>query len=334
MATRIPTWLSGLLLPLGLCYGAAMWVRALAFRIGLRRSYAPGVPVICVGNLTVGGTGKTPVVATVVSLLQAMGRRPMILSRGYKSKDGQSDEAMLLEKLTGAPVVVDPDRVDGAVAAIGRGADVLVMDDGFQHLRLRRDLDIVLIDATNPFGGGWCLPAGLLREPVSGLKRAGLVVITRGAQVAPAALAKLERSVRRRTSVPILFAHHAPKEFRSLTGETAPLDSLTAPAVAFCGLGNPDGFFATLEAVGVELAGTTHCADHAHYTPELMAQLEAVAAESGATSLVTTEKDGVKLDPAWFTMPLWQLAIEMQFSGSDATLRDALSAALGVEGEA
>lgn len=327
MSEHIPTWLSGLLLPAGLVYGEAMRLRRWAFRHGLRRSYAPGIPVVCVGNLTVGGTGKTPMVAYVVRQLQAMGRNPMILTRGYKSRDGKSDEAMLLEKLTGAEVIVNPDRVSGAAQAVGKGADVLVMDDGFQHVRLRRDLNVVLIDATDPFGGGWCLPAGLLREPLGALGDAGVVVITRSDQVRPEVCEAIERKVRRKTGAPILRASHAPSEFRNLTGTAAPLESLAGESLAaFCGLGNPAGFFATLETLDVELAATTHCPDHAQYTPELMAQLESLAIEAGATALVTTEKDGVKLQPEWFTIPLWQLAIEMQFAGGDAPLTAALTA--------
>ncbi len=326
MSQRIPTWLSGLFLPAGLVYGEAMRLRRWAFRCGLRRSYAPGIPVVCVGNLTVGGTGKTPMVAYVVRQLQAMGRTPMILTRGYKSTDGQSDEAMLLEALTGATVIVNPDRVSGAAEAVGKGADVLVMDDGFQHVRLRRDLNVVLIDATNPFGGGWCLPAGLLREPLGALRQAGVVVITRSDQVDAATCDAIEQKLRRKTAAPILRASHAPTEFRNLTGDSAPLDSLTnQPVAAFCGLGNPDGFFTTLGTLGVQLAATTHCPDHATYTPELMAQLESLAVEAGAGALVTTEKDGVKLRPEWFTIPLWQLAVEMQFAGGDAPLAAALA---------
>ena len=145
-------------------YAAAMRVRRDAYRRGVLASHAAGVPVICVGNVTTGGTGKTPMVAWVVRRLLENGFAPAILTRGYKSSAGQSDEAELLRRSLPAsvPIVVNGNRLAGAQAARQQGANVLVMDDGFQHHRLRRDLDIVLIDATNPFGFGRCLPRGLL----------------------------------------------------------------------------------------------------------------------------------------------------------------------------
>ncbi|RLG28969.1 tetraacyldisaccharide 4'-kinase, partial [Methanosarcinales archaeon] len=146
-------------------YAAAMRLRRWAYRKGVLSSRSARAGVICVGNITTGGTGKTPMVAWVVDRLAQAGKTPAILTRGYRSAEGGSDEAALLKRLTGAAVVVNPDRAAGAKQALAGGADVLVMDDGFQHLRLRRDLDVVLIDATNPFGFGRCLPRGMLREP-------------------------------------------------------------------------------------------------------------------------------------------------------------------------
>ncbi|MFW6062423.1 MAG: tetraacyldisaccharide 4'-kinase, partial [Planctomycetota bacterium] len=184
----------GLLHAASMPYAVAMRARRRAYRAGLLGSVGVDVPVICVGNLTAGGTGKTPMVAWVIRELDAAGKTPAVLSRGYKAVDGQSDEAELLKAVCRVPVVMDPDRVAGARRAIEGGADVLVMDDGFQHRRLRRDLDIVLIDATNPFGFDHVLPRGLLREPPSALRYAGAVVVTRSDMISAEQLdALLER---------------------------------------------------------------------------------------------------------------------------------------------
>jgi len=151
-------------------------------------THAAGVPVISVGNLTTGGTGKTPVVAWIVNHLRDTGRRPAILSRGYKSLDGQAnDEKLLLDRLCpSVPHIQNPDRVAGAREAVEHhGSNTLVLDDGFQHRRLRRDTDIVLIDALNPWGYGQLLPRGLLREPKHSLRRASLILITRANQLVP-----------------------------------------------------------------------------------------------------------------------------------------------------
>ena len=151
-------------------YAGTMWLRRWMYRRALLPSRRAKVPVICIGNITTGGTGKTPMVAWVVGRLKAAGCNPAILTRGYRPAAGQSDEAELLKHLCDAPVVINGDRPAGAAQAVAGGADVLVMDDGFQHRRLRRDMDVVLIDATNPFGYGHCLPRGLLREGPSALR--------------------------------------------------------------------------------------------------------------------------------------------------------------------
>src|SRR5690606_6980164 len=150
-----------------LWFGLAANLRLACYRLGILSGQKVGVPVICVGNLTTGGTGKTPAVAAVVKLLQSLGRKPAIVSRGYKAVGGANDEMRGLDELSpGVTHIQNADRVAGAEAAIAAGADVIVLDDGFSHLRLNRDLDILLFDALNPFGFARMLPRGLLREPI------------------------------------------------------------------------------------------------------------------------------------------------------------------------
>lgn len=198
-----------LLAPAAWLYGCAIALRNRRFDRHAAASHAAPVPVISVGNLTVGGVGKTPMVIELVHRLIALGRRPAVLTRGYGARPGRAaDEVLELRSaLPDTPVVVDADRVRGAAAAALQGADVVVLDDGFQHRRLRRDLDLVLVDALNPWGGGRLLPAGRLREPLASLRRAHAVIITRANQAHADALAVIERDVRRHA--PDAYVCHA-----------------------------------------------------------------------------------------------------------------------------
>ncbi len=321
-------------------YCGAMRLRRWAYRRGILPSHAAGLPVICVGNLTTGGTGKTPMVAWVVERLKEAGRAPAILTRGYKAVidevragAGGSDEARLLEHLTAVPVVADGDRVAGAARAIAGGADVLVMDDGYQHLRLRRDLDIVLIDAAEPFGFGHCLPRGLLREPPGALADADAVVITHADEVPPETLQQLGERLRQlagRASHHV--AVHKPTALIDETGSPRPLDGLTGRRVyAFCGLAAPDHFFTALGRLGARLTGRRPLADHVAYTPRILAELAEEADRAEASVLVTTQKDHVKLAGLALPRGVWQLAVAIEVTqGADELterIRDAASSA-------
>jgi tetraacyldisaccharide 4'-kinase len=328
-------------------YAAAMRLRRWAYRAGVARSHAAGVPVICVGNLTTGGTGKTPMVAWVVGQLQQAGHRPAILTRGYggqvSSSAGDvgggagddlagSDEARLLAGLTGAGVIVDGDRVAGAARAVADGADVLVMDDGFQHRRLRRDLDIVLIDAVSPFGLGHCLPRGLLREGPSALADAHAVVVTHADQAPLDQLARL--SDRLRVLAPRASHHaavHVPKALLDESGARRPLGELLGrPVLAFAGLAAPGHFFATLERLGAHLAARHALPDHAVYTQAILDELTAAATAAKADVLVTTQKDHVKLAVLHGSMPICQLAVEIDITdGRESLLARILDVAAG-----
>ena len=313
----------------GLCvaaapYAAAMRLRRWAYRKALLSSRKASLPVICVGNLTTGGTGKTPMVAWVVARLKQADRNPAVLTRGYKPAHGMSDEAEMLRGLCDVPVIVNADRLAGAAAAAEAGADVCVMDDGFQHLRLRRDLDVVLIDATNPFGYGRCLPRGLLREPVSALREADAIVITRSDRVDRRALEKLRGELGRLAGGATLHAAvHRPVKVLDEKGGEMPPSALAGRKIgAFCGLGNPEDFFATLEALQVRLLVRRSLDDHVVYSPRLLEGILAEAVRCGCDVLVTTQKDHVKLPAGALSRPVWQLAVEMAIVGGERELTE------------
>ncbi len=315
-------------------YAAAMHLRRSAYRNGLLRSFSAGIPVICVGNIITGGTGKTPMVVWVVEQLKEAGRTAAILTRGYKSVDGRSDEAELLRNLTGADVQICPDRVAGAKRAAAAGADVLVMDDGFQHLRLRRDLDIVLIDAfRRPFGGGCCLPVGRLREPPWVLSDADAIVITRSDLVSADCLENIRRRLRSLAPQASLHAAvHRPFRLVDEDGKEHALWPAAGKKVfSFCGLGNPQAFFETVRNLGVNVVGQKALLDHVQYTPNLVGQLSRSAEQRKADILLTTQKDAVKLAGAEFSRPLWQLAVRMEITDGRKELIEKIHKVLSVQ---
>ena len=248
------------------------------------------VPVISVGNLVAGGAGKTPTAIAVAARLRHRGRRPMIVSRGYRAgADGRNEEAALSGDLA---TVCDPDRVRGAARAVAAGADVLILDDGFQHRRLHRDVDVVVVDCTRPWGApagdGWMLPLGYRREAMAALARAHAVILTRADLADPGA----EAAVRARLApfgLPI--ARERIAEWRWLSG-AAP----TGPVLLVSGIGNPDGFTRAARAAGTAPVEHWTFPDHHHYTAADAARIAARAAVLG-TAVVTTSKDGVKLAP-------------------------------------
>lgn len=304
-----------------LFYGLAVRARNRSFDLGLLRTHRAPVPVVSIGNLTAGGTGKTPMVAAVVDWFTSRGVRPVILSRGYRSlKDAANDEKRVLDQL--CPNVVhlqSPDRIRSAAEACQtHHAEVLILDDGFQHRRLARDLDVVLIDALDPWGAEHLLPRGLLREPRSALKRADLIILTRADQCAPAKKERIWTEIRAvsagRLPVEAIFR---PVGLINAAGETASTDSLRDPVAAFCGIGNPQGFRCTLEAVGIEmrLAGFRAFDDHHHYTASDLESLADWARSRGAGALVTTQKDLVKIPRQDLAgLPLWALTIRTQIT--------------------
>ena len=291
-------------------------------------------PVVSVGNLTLGGTGKTPLVAWLARWFLARGLRVAIVSRGYKGRSGQpNDEAIeLSQRLPGVPHVQNPDRVAAAAEAIERhAAQVVVLDDGFQHRRLARDLDIVLLDALDPFGGEHVFPRGLLREPLSGLRRADVVVLSRADAIAADARRELRARVEALAPDALwLEAAHAPRALLAADGREEPIATLAGrPVAAFCGIGNPAGFRHTLSACGLQLAAFRAFADHCPFDARPLAELgdwlarEAAAAAPAA--VVCTQKDLVKLNRSELAgLPLWALAVETAFLGETSPLEQRL----------
>jgi len=287
--------------PLGLAWGVVASLRNWLFDARLRTAHRLPVPVVSVGNLTVGGTGKTPAVARLCALAKAHGKRPGVLARGYGRAPGArlNDEGELLQRRM--PWLLqeqDPDRVAAGARLVGKGADFVVLDDGFQHRRLHRDLDIVCVDATLPFGNGLCLPAGDLREFRSGLRRAGMVLLTRAASLSPEQLAA--RVVRLREiagkQLPIFACEHRPTSFVvQPRGEEQPLDLVQdRPCVLLSAIARPQSFRATMERLGAHIAGEFCHRDHHRFTAaELLAAAHAAHAASAA--LVVTEKDDARM---------------------------------------
>ncbi|MEE9197270.1 MAG: tetraacyldisaccharide 4'-kinase [bacterium] len=327
------------------CYRAAVRARRLAYdRKWIRAEELP-VPVISVGNLSAGGTGKSPCVAAVVRLLVREGFRPAVVSRGYKGRrkglvvvsDGDrrladppevADEAaMLADQLPGVPVLTGAHRPRVGRAAIEAfGADVIVLDDGFQHRGCARDLDVVLVDATHPPGADALLPMGRLREPPSSLARADLVVAT--------------KSTRHEDTIavgqwvwgrlPIVRAQHVPVGWRVLRdGARVPLsDRPEGPAVAFCGLAAPESFRSTLAGLGVPVVGFTAYRDHHVYRASDGVFLATWARRLGARWFVTTEKDAVRLGGLGvLPYPICALAIEFNLVEGAQLWEEAILAA-------
>lgn len=273
--------LTTLLSPLGALYGASV-----AFKARRARPYNPQLPVICVGNLTAGGSGKTPIAIAIAQALRARGRKAFFLTRGYggsehgpvmvaraHSASVMGDEALLLVRA--APTIVARDRAAGARLAADKGADVLVMDDGHQNFSLRKTLSLVVVDAQTGFGNGMMIPAGPLREQVArGLARADAVILAGDGN-------------------PDLQGFSGPVLRARLTVETKPIAGKSV--FAFAGIGRPEKFVASLEAGGVDVTGSCFFADHHPYTDDEIIQLKAIA---GDTMLVTTEKDFVRLTVA------------------------------------
>jgi len=296
-----------------LFYGTGVRVRNVAFDRGWKTIERAAVPVISLGNLTAGGTGKTPFAAHVAKWFRDRGVRVCFLSRGYGATDGAlNDEALVLEQLCpDVPHLQNPDRVASARVAVEElDSQLLILDDGFQHRRLARDLDILLIDALNPWGYGRLLPRGLLREPCFGLRRADLIVITRADQVSSEDVAKIRKQIsgwhalsnaKGVAAPPIIEVAFPPMRLLNATGETTTLDLLRdQPVAAFCGIGHPSAFRQTLGNCGFNVTAFREFADHYWYTPADVANLRAWCDAAHVAAVVTTQKDLVKFqDTRW-----------------------------------
>jgi tetraacyldisaccharide 4'-kinase len=286
-------------------YSPAMRLRNKLYDTGRTTSHAVSVPVICIGNLTLGGTGKTPMVEWIARRLREREVRVSIVSRGYGVEAGtRNDEAIELEeKLPDVPHLQNADRVEGVRTAIEEfESQVVLLDDGFQHRRLKRDLDVVLIDALEPFGFGHVFPRGLLREPLAGLRRAGVVVLSRADLVDETERRRIREIVRRYNAhAAWCEVRHAPRTLLESRGAGVPgvessLETLRGRrVVGFCGIGNPEGFRRTLAGLGCELVDFREFPDHHAYERADVDSLAQAASAANADLLVCTHKDLVKL---------------------------------------
>jgi tetraacyldisaccharide 4'-kinase len=330
----VATVLRGGLWCLSLGYGLAVRWRNQCYDWGWKRTHRVHVPVVSVGNLSVGGTGKTPFVEWVARFFREREYLVAILSRGYGAQGGRNDEALVLEEnLPDVPHLQGADRVALAQSAIEEcESEVLVLDDGFQHRRLARDIDIVLIDTTATYEH--LLPRGLMREPFSSLRRADAIVLTRCDQAVDlqGSRSRLERLA---PGKPIAETIHAPTTLAN-THETKPLDTLTLQRVAaFCGIGNPEAFRQTLTSLGAQIVDFRTYADHHAYTREDVNDLAHWAATQPADAwVITTQKDWVKLQLDQLGgRPVWALRVSLDFRAGKQALEALLTAAMTVPGQ-
>jgi tetraacyldisaccharide 4'-kinase len=309
----------------------AYWVlhrtRRLFYSLGILRTVKLPVPVVSVGNLTAGGSGKTPLVELVARWFAAHRFRVAILARGYGKTERGDDEGLTADlenivRLTGA------DRVASARRAIEEfRADVILLDDGYQHFRIHRDLDILVVDSTNPFAGGRLLPRGLLRERPSAAARADLVVLTRTDQAPRAVVDALRDQLYILSGgKPVIETVHRPVSVRSLWNKKRhDVDWLRGRAVyGFCGLGNPEAFKRTLESAGANVVKFRAFPDHHRYGGADLRLLNVEAQEFMAEIFVTTEKDASKLHPEGFEKPLAVLRVELEVARGEEALEGAL----------
>ncbi|MCW5960018.1 MAG: tetraacyldisaccharide 4'-kinase [Pyrinomonadaceae bacterium] len=343
-------------MPLSQIYGAITNLRNRLYDRESFRSYDLGVPVISVGNITTGGTGKTPIVAFIAEILAESGEKVCILTRGYGRQNGSNrvivsdgtkiqndpiitgDEPLeLARKLDGkAAVIADRDRVAASIWAREKlGTTVFVLDDAFQHRRVRRDLDIVVIDATDPFGNGKMLPFGRLREPLENLERADLSILSRSnlagetgsiikdiQKIAPGILI-LECFNEIGSITPLEKFCERISESNSQISENLK----TAPALAFCGLGNPGNFFDQLELEQFNVAATLKFRDHHFYDQKDVQTIIETAKKSGAVMLLTTAKDAVKLGKSDLKIPCFVVENRLHFE-NEKRLRDIIRTAV------
>jgi tetraacyldisaccharide 4'-kinase len=317
---KLPLVLRILLWPLSQGYGTYVRVRRAAYAHGWLKPRRLKAMVISVGNLTVGGTGKTPMVLWLAEKFIAEGKKVAILSRGYRGSHGSSDEIELLKRRLGDRVLfgVGPDRFRcGSRLESVHAVDVFLLDDGFQHLQLARDLDIVMLDGSRRLKNAWLLPAGPLREPLAACRSADILVVSR----------KCERpfiEARDTHTFSVFYAQTRLLGFRRFGSDSRHkyLSDLGAGRrfVAFCGIGNPEAFFDDLSRWDVAVAEKRAFSDHHKYSARELEQLLSRAEACGAGGLITTEKDAENLPPANPRLPIWIAVIDFVFTAESELL--------------
>ena len=316
-------------------YRGALAARGRLYRAGLIAQRRAPLPVISVGNITAGGTGKTPLVAMIARRLAKRKKNVAIITRGYgpKVRGGEADEVVLLRKLCpGAQVLVASNPGRGCVRARNEhGAELAVLDDGFQHLRLARDLDVVTVDATNPFGFGHLLPRGLLRERPEGLSRADVVVVTRADAIDED---ETESLIKRLITLAgrgklVCTTSHAPRALLDAKGKRrGPRFLEGRPVGAFCSIANPYAFGLTIRGLGCRVVCSKKFADHHRFRRGELKRVFSRAEARGAEAVVATEKDGVKLPEDFApSLPLYLLSVELEFLEGERAFWKAVYAA-------
>jgi tetraacyldisaccharide 4'-kinase len=332
MAGKVAGWppviLLPLLIPLSYIYRTLTWVHRSLYAYGILRKKRLPRPVVSVGNLTVGGGGKTPLVLWLAGTLRDSGVRPAILSRGYGRKGSAptvvdlrhpwrqvGDEPyMMASRLDQVPVAVAADRYEAGLEVLREHeVDLFILDDGFQHRRLERDLDILVIDNVQRFGNGRLLPAGLLREPLTRLSDADQVVMTRAAGPDE----EFGKFISSSTRAGITWSDYRSTGLKPLGGGKETVEECRGPFLAFCGIAGPEGFSRSLEKHGLDIVEMVIFPDHHPYKDEDLERIAGIARSSGALALVTTEKDAVRLPAGKQVMPCFSLVVELDAHGSD-----------------
>ena len=320
----------GLLRLVAVFYSLGQRVRARLYRLGVFKTRRLDCRVISVGNLTLGGTGKTPTVMMVADTLRRKGFKPAILSRGYGGQSGEfvnvvndgqqtllspemvgDEPVMMAQRLKDIPVLTGRIRYETGKYAIEQfGVDVLILDDGYQHLPLHRDLNILLCDATRPFGNGVVFPAGVLREPLSAMDRADLICLTRCRE--DSQTDRVDECNRRQVPV-IKTGLQVQSVIELSSGKEIGMEAVQhQPAAAFCGIAHPLDFFHTLEQVPVHIVNQNYFSDHHDYSTDDLKTIETRAKQAGAKCIVTTEKDAVKLKGHTFDLPVYAVRIALE----------------------
>ena len=321
LENSFPPALRQALWPLALLYGSVAAVRNGLFALGWKSVHKLSVPVVSIGNLTVGGTGKTPTVAWLCQLAKQAGKAPGVLARGYGRAPGAelNDEGVLLQRrLPWLLQEQDPDRVAAGQRLVAKGADFIVLDDGFQHRRLHRDLDVVCLDARLPFGNGHCLPAGDLREFRSGLRRADCLLLTRAASLTPEQIQQRIERLRQIAGkdLPVHACEHEPKDLvRQPAGTCEPVGFLRGQRVVLLSaIARPQSFRDTVQALGAEVVGESVHRDH-HRFRQIEVETAVAKAQAAGAILVTTEKDDARLGK--FDVERYVLRIDIRFLAAD-----------------
>ncbi|MFH1552778.1 MAG: tetraacyldisaccharide 4'-kinase [Candidatus Omnitrophota bacterium] len=285
--------IKGLLHFLSLVYALAISFVDWSYRSGLRRQHKIGVPVVSIGNITLGGTGKTPFAVFLADHFLNAGKKPAVLIRGY----GADESRMLRDELPDVPVFTGQDRVRSARLAVESGSDVLILDDAFQHRRIARDLNILMLDSVSLFGNGFLFPRGLLREPVSSIKRADIFVLTKTDRIGPQRRESIVRELGRLApGKPVVQTRHRPLFLTDVTGAAYPAESLSGKKVCLAsGIVDPGYFAFLMERAGAVIAARCDYTDHHRYRQLDIDTISAECARKNAEAVIFTKKDYVKI---------------------------------------